>query len=394
MKKYLLAGTALAGAVAFGGQAFAQAEPVSLELSGVADFQAGVASEDNDGARDRDYDFLTDGEIVFEFSGVTDNGLSFGGELELDGVTTNDGVGVDELFAFIGGDAWGQVRLGDKEGPLGNFAIAAPVAGDGIWDGGFGSYVTGTTPNVDGFDNDLGDSTKIHYLTPNFSGFQAGIAFAPNDQEGATGSDDLTDASSTGGEELTVVEGGPIADLNGDGDTADSFPITSDETTTGRPEHENFFSIGGAYGGDFGATSVELAGGFGFADYVGANADDDDFMTTNLGLNVGFGGFTVGGSWVALLESGGSGIEDRNNFTLGASYTTGMWTVGVSGLYTQTDLETGGENEGYTIGAGVDYDIATGLNLYADLVYFEADQADDADDNDGVVGLAGVAASF
>jgi len=391
MKKYLLAGTALAGAVAFGGQAFAQAQPVTLTLSGNVDFQAGVATEEEDDARDRDYDFLTDAEITFNFDGVADNGLEYGGEIELDGVTADEGANVDEVWAYVAG-TWGEVRLGDKEGPVGNFAIAAPVAGDGIWDGGFGDYVTGGTPNVSGFDQDLGDVTTISYLTPNFNGFQAGIGFAPNDQTGANGSDDLTDLTTSGGESLTVTEAALGADQNGDGDLADSFTVSADSSSSGRPEHENYFSIGGAYGGDFGATSVEMAGGFGYADYVGENADDDDYVTANIGLNVGFGGFTVGGSWVTLFEAA-EGIEDRNNFSFGAGYGAGPWEVAVSGVYSMTDLEGGGEDEGITFGAGADYTIAPGLSVYADVVYFDAEFENDTD-NDGVVGLAGVDVNF
>jgi len=390
MKKYLLAGTALAGAVAFGGQAFAQAQPVTLTLSGNVDFQAGVATEEEDDARDRDYDFLTDAEITFNFDGVADNGLEYGGEIELDGVTADEGANVDEVWAYIAG-TWGEVRLGDKEGPVGNFSIAAPVAGDGIWDGGFGDYVTGGTPSVSGFDQDLGDVTTISYLTPNFNGFQAGIGFAPNDQTGANGEDDLTDLTTSGGESLTVSEAA-VGDLNGDGDATDSFTVSSDSSSSGRPEHENFISFGGAYGGDFGATSIQISGGIGYAEYVGESADDDDRLNANVGLNVGFGGFTVGGSWVSLLEAA-EGIEDQHDFSFGVGYGMGAWNVALSGVYTMTDLEGGGEDEGITFGAGADYAIAPGLSVYADVVYFDAEFENEAD-NDGVVGLAGVDVNF
>jgi len=363
MKKYLLAGTALAGFVAFGGQAFAQAEPVTLTLSGNVDFQAGAASEDNEGpgGRDRDYDFATDGEIVFNFDGVADNGLRYGGEIELDDVSS-DGVNVDEIFGYMGG-GWGQVRFGDKEGPVANFAVAAPTAGDGIWDGGFSNYITGTTPNTGGFDADLGDITTIHYLTPNFSGFQAGVGFAPNDRAGAGGPEDLRDSG--------------IAALG----------------VSASPDHENYFSIGGAYGGDFGATSVTLGAGFGFAEYVGTNVDDDDRMHANVGLNVGFGGFTVGGSWVGIFETAG-GLEDQNAFSFGVGYGMGAWNVALSGIYSIADVEGGGENEDITFGAGADYALAEGLSVYADIVYFDADAPGGANDNDGFVGLAGVDFNF
>ncbi|MEQ8967603.1 MAG: porin [Azospirillaceae bacterium] len=365
MKKYLLAGTALAGFVAFGGQAFAQAEPVTLTLSGNVDFQMGVGTEDNEiaGGRDRDYDANTDGEIVFNFDGVADNGLGYGGEIEFDGVTS-DGVGIDEIFGYISG-GWGEVRLGDKEGPVANFSQAAPVAGDGIWDGGFGTYITGTTPNTGGFDADLGDVTTIHYLTPNFNGFQAGVAFAPTDTAGAGGPEDLTDSAGVG----------------------------SGPANAGNPNHENYFSGAAAYGGDFGNVSLSINAGIGFAEYVANNADDDDYMNANVGVNVGFGGFTVGGSWVGVLETAG-GVEDTNNFTFGVGYGMGAWNVALSGIYSMSDLEGGGENEDITFGAGADYALAEGLSVYADIVYFDADRPGGANDNDGIVGLAGVDFNF
>jgi len=99
---------------------------------------------------------------------------------------------------------------------------------------------------------------------------------------------------------------------------------------------------------------------------LGAVANDPEEM--GAGLNLGFGGFTFGGAYYKSEDLGATSVPlpsaanfEEEVWTLGISYATGPWTVGVAYLDDEvstpgfsvdtTTWQTGG---GYNLGSGVD----------------------------------------
>jgi predicted porin len=167
---------------------------------------------------------------------------------------------------------------------------------------------------------DTGDQFKVTYFTPVFSGFQAGVSYTPG-TEGGT--------SNNG------------AEVAGEG-----------------------FEVGAAYGGEFGAFSVDIG-----AAYLDNTSDNPSVVVDNafiVSANVGFGGFTVGGIYNQQdLESGG---DDAGGFGVGANYATGPWNFGLQ--YAQ-GIEDADDDVG--ISAGVDYALAPGVTAGAVVEYAETD---------------------
>ncbi|MBF9029544.1 porin [Rhodobacterales bacterium HKCCE3408] len=123
MKKVLFATTAL---VASAGVAAAQ----GVALSGSAEM--GIVGGDRtlDGTATDVVQFWNDVDIAFTLSGESDNGLTFGANVDLDeaanlgGEADNQGTSV-----FISGD-WGTLTLGDTDGALDRVMQEANTAGD------------------------------------------------------------------------------------------------------------------------------------------------------------------------------------------------------------------------------------------------------------------------
>lgn len=347
MKKVLLGTSAIVGFGLLASPAFAQLE---LAITGSTQFEFGYVDEDEDGGAARDHDFRQDGVIQFNADGVADNGLEYGAEIELDDIAEDEGVEVDEQYLYIGG-GFGQIRLGDKEGPVANFMVSAPVVASGGFDGNYSAYTVGSAGSYL-FDADDGlnsDSTKIHYLTPNFGGFQAGVSYAAAP----------TEAGKDGNADRLV-------------DLGDSF------------------EIGGAYNGDFGGFGLTLGAGF-----VTASGDsNDDYTGFDLGVNVGFGGFTIGAAYVAVTETPFGGLDEQETWQVGAAYGTGPWTVGASAAFDERDFEGGGDagTDIYTVGA--EYALAPGLTLYSDLSFVDAEATPTDAANEATVFIIGTSVAF
>ena len=145
----------------------------------------------------------------------------------------------------------------------------------------------------------------------------------------------------------------------------------------------------------------------------------EELNAFTVGTEVGYGGFTGGIQFVYEGDSGsGSRADDLLGTTLGirhdsfwritggVTYETGPWGFGVNGFYAQVDEISlpgdpdEGDAEELGIAGSVNYELVPGLNIAADLVYFDV-QADLAGvgtgadvDNEGVVGLLRTTVSF
>ena len=215
MKKIILATTALVS-VAFAGNALAQESQMmsamgnDIQIGGYYEFGYSEYSDDEE-ARDQDGDggsFSGDSELFIDFASVSDAGLEYGVNLELEIVNgQSDGTGadnnIDEASIYIAGD-FGRVTLGhndhggdsfqtwigtdrtygqdDAVGPTfhdGSRLIEAdPNATPPITADQAQAYEPNTAVSVKPHtvNAPYGDGAKITYLSPSFSGFQFGVS--------------------------------------------------------------------------------------------------------------------------------------------------------------------------------------------------------------------------
>jgi predicted porin len=193
--------------------------------------------------------------------------------------------------------------------------------------------------------NDGNDATKIIYLSPQFAGFDVGISFAPNGNEG----------------ERT--------------DTSNSAIQQRDRTTL-----ENEISAALRYRGTFGGVGLQAGAGAMFAD-APANSGSPS-VKTNLesvtayffGAQVAAYGFALGGEYAFGRYFGASvgrnavakGLDDSSHWLVGATYTLGSVVLGaVYGNGTQDNGGTVKDRDHTVWGIGALYNMAPGIGLFA-----------------------------
>ncbi len=257
---------------------------------GVITFQNGrfnSLSRDSSGDFDG-VDVKSDSEIHFLPKITLDNGMEFGAVIELEGNTSGDQI--DESYMRIQG-SFGEINLGSENSAGYKMTYAAPNvtfigtnsgsltaffpllaegAGDDYFRGTLGSSFLEV-----GLNN---DAHRMTYYTPRFAGFQVGVSYARD------GRDDSN----------TQV------DTNG--------------------ELHDIFDIGANYVNSFGGFNVALSGRYGIGDIPGQSGDPEVWSA---GLNLGYGGFTVGGSYADA--DGDHGLAQGEYWDAGVSYETGPW---------------------------------------------------------------------
>ena len=350
MKKLLLT-TALVGVAFTAAPAMAE---VSLGLGG--HFKGYMTYNDQDETAGQDLnkvDILRDTEIHFTGETTLDNGLTVGFHAESN---TNGGENGDfeESYLYFAGN-WGRVNFGAEDGAQYLLQVAAPAADTNV--DGIRQYINPL--NVDGLGFALdyaadasGYADKITYITPVFSGFQAGVSYTP-------------EVSST-----TDVNGyaGPF----GVRDNADAFFGDAYEGAL-------------RYEGQFDAARVSLGGGFTFVEAEAAGLDDREGW--NVGANVGFGPFNVGAAYVT--DNNATDDADSDTWVVGADYTTGPFVIGASYLNRDDD---GADFEADRYSAGVTYTYGPGMSFRGSVHHVQADLG--ADDLDGTSVLLGTQVNF
>ncbi|WP_412777728.1 porin [Thalassospira lucentensis] len=356
MKKILFASSALVAVVAAGS---AQAsEPIKLEVGGYMEQWAGIADQD---VGERKNAFQSDTEIHFKGSTTLDNGIEIGAVVELEGETSSDQV--DEQYLYVNG-GFGQIRLGKDDSAADSMGITAPSVGPvGVNDGDMSNWVDAYLIDTV---RSSGDQNRATYYTPVLGGFRAGVSFADDSGKNGSFDGDVTDGSI----------GGYHGDTAGDG--------------------MNIVSAGLEYNNDFGGWSLGLSA-------VGENAGEGNWY--GLGTNVGFGNFTVGGSYghteddYGLNERDGGfgdGVE-LDAFDFGVSYAMDAAAISLTYGYEEVD----GEGDISAVDLGLAYTLGAGVTWKSSVFWFdqEADStntgATDLDgDNDGYGVVTGLALAF
>lgn len=264
MKNVLFASTALVAASL--ASASLAAERITGSVGGYMMIGLVYQEDQND-----ELGVLRDGEIFLQWRGTSDNGLTFSGRVELEAFTTSDQI--DENWAQVSG-SFGTIRIGSDDSASEDHERGI-FYGPGARTGYFDSFYAPL------FSSNGGDVPMIRYTTPNFSGFKAGVDWAPN---------------------------GNTATADGLGDSGLEFG------------NEQRFSIGVSYDGEFNGVTVGIGGGYLNNDLAGGT-----FETWHIGAVVGFSGFSLG---VHYDSAGNGGVEDDGAIAIGGEYTTGPWTFG------------------------------------------------------------------
>jgi hypothetical protein len=343
MKKILVASSALVAVAAFAGQAQAS-DPIKLSVGGYMEQWAGIADQ-NDGFANKNA-FQSDTEIHFKGSTTLDNGIEVGAAIELEGESSKDMV--DEQYLYVNG-AFGQFKLGQEDGAAADMGITAPAVGPvGVNDGDLTNWVSS---NLADTVYDGGDYKRATYYTPVLGGFRAGISYADS-----SNSEAAVDGSNNG-----------------------------DTTTSGQP----VVSGGLEYNGDFSGVSLGLSA-------VGEHQGDGEWYS--LGTKVGFGNFTVGGSYGHkdkgfATTTTTNRADDTSGFDLGVAYAMDAAKVSVSYAHGKSTDGTDG-NDVDTVDLGMAYTLGAGVEWKTSVFWFNSDSKTAADENDGYGAVTGLKLSF
>lgn len=374
MKKILLGTSAIVGAsVLLASPAWAQAQKPKLEMSGFLRFEAWQIDQDKvigDVTRGVAFE-MDDIEIHSKGSSKADNGLEYGFYVELQ-ETSSSATAYDEGNVFFAGN-WGRLELGSQDAvhnnwKMGAYAISADK--DGAWDGNNLFYTRSNAAYIgtDFFGGD--DSNKISYMTPVFSGFQAGISYMPNSE---------AEFNSGLGSQAAGTQG-----VGGNGNMNDQIGIAA------------------IYKGTFSGVGIEATGRYARAEYQGndlnTTSEKENAEAWGFGAKVSYMGFSVAGSWQDLGDSGitkankAAGHDAGGWWDIGVAYETGPYKVSV--VYMQSEANNGGtgveDDDVKYLQIGGAYAAAPGLDFYAAYQYVDLDQVGTVSDNTAKIGRAHV----
>jgi hypothetical protein len=366
MKKVLLAGTALLGVAVLAVPAHAE---LKTELGGFFRGYGVYANNDENivgntaGDSLRQFEFRRDSEIHFNGETTLDNGLTVGAHTEMQ---LGQYAYVDETYAYFSG-GWGRVNFGNEDGAAYLLQVAIPSADSNV-DGlrpvisGINSDVwvdhfNSTNPNhrnllqnlttyqVADFSNinnvnglGTGGTERMTYLTPKFNGFQAGVSYAPRSLQSPNQYTGLI----------------PMG--------VDNFSNQFDQLWEGSARWD----------GEFQGFGISLGGGYSHggaergASLAGAPSGSDDINTWNVGTNVTWSGFSLGGAYKSTnngIDTGAAGTSsDTRVWTAGLGWDNGPYHLGASYLDGKADdgaeLLTAGATSGdvnyhqYVLGGG------------------------------------------
>ncbi len=422
MKKLLYGTTALVSAGVVASSAAHAEGGIKLGLGGYMNNFFGGGDVDND---DNDFEgtgMFSDGEVWFIGQTTLDNGLTFGANIQLESFTAGDQI--DENFGYMQG-GFGRLQFGSENTAAYLMQYAAPSVGVPINSGWVTSFIpvpAGFTaafrsPALSTFLDTGNDENTLTYFTPRLFGFQLGASYQA------------------------------ALDFSGDGK---NFPVQADKDT----EYKHGLAVGVNFVESFGAIDVSIAGG-----YRGAQAPDDDIVILNptggavtngvdpkvrsvnvtdinqvsAGLNIGYAGFTFGGSFAKEIDGrvtanttafgtgdfGGPALAagvfgvapfpaatnvlvantytssttstKGTSFDVGLSYGTGPWTFGATYFAGEVEgnMQRPGKDKMQSAVGGVEYALGPGITSSISVLWGDWD-GEDGVDNRGVVGVGGV----
>lgn len=361
MKKLMLS-AAVAALALSAAPAMAQDESgVKLNFGGAFNGYVNYTNEDGDfstaaGAQEpRTFDILRETELLVGGETTLDNGLTVGANLLAD-VDAGEDFALDETYAYFSG-TWGRVNFGDEDGAAYLLQVAAPSADENV---------DGIRPDINPFNglasinyaNSVADDAdKITYLTPVFSGFQAGLTYTP-----------------------TAVANGSLASRGSAGNSLD-----------GGAELEDIYEVAVRYEGEMSGVGLALGAGYTAGSQETDTVANDDFKEWNVGADANLGAFGLG---VVYTENNNANTTEDKNETMvvGADYTTGAYKLGASYLNNDENLGADSETDRYAVGA--QYQYGPGMSFRGTVSYYETDAVGTANDTDGTAVTVGTQINF
>ena len=366
MKRILLGSTALAASLV-SGAAMAE-EPIKLSLGGY--FRAYGIYQDSDVPGLRSTYLGQEGRVSLSGSTILDNGVTVGVYTQFrageNGDLNRTSGFIRRAYGFFEG-SFGRVELGNADGAalVMGYASPDPAPSAGVNSPNFyanppvRSIGIATVPNLAGalgstpttYQNWDAQNTKVSYFTPRVAGFQFGMSFTP---EGCQ-------TSPTAG-----------------GDSCPSHGQAALDNTIG--QQSEVWQLGLNYANTFGEMDVGLSGTFvsgtlegqipigSFGPGTGVDALTDR-QSYSLGGNLGWRGFTLGGSY--LHDNAGIENVDVDAWDIGLKYQTGPWTAGVQYIESARSNPLGssgvggfgGEDSVNALRLGAGYALGPGINL-------------------------------
>jgi outer membrane protein OmpU len=421
MKKILLGSTALLGAIALSGAASAQQvvtkAPFTLQIGGSFSTYFGVNAGGDEGLAGtaangkKNYDFIHEALMQFQGTAKTDNGLTYGAAIrkyfnlggnqgtsggafsQFQGNSTTD---YDRSFVFVQG-SFGRIVAGDVNShritfnPTGAFQAVGPAWGNGLGpDGGMAAYfynLTGTsfaaTITSPGNYTTIGSAstsrrTKINYETPDFAGFQAGIAYTPSGGDSG-GNFDRTDTL-TGGASTTGING--------------------------RATYRDIIEVGAKYTMKFSGVEItpNIGGlfGTGYKSLPGT-ATLEDATSLFAGLKVEYAGASAAVGYTNSFKSGlaknnlgtAPNRDSTEGLVISAGYVTGPWAV--EAYYQYVTMEgnqaISGNDTFRALELGAGYTLAPGLQLWGAVHGYEL-KDENITKRNGTLFILGTTVSF
>ena len=417
MNKFLVT-TALVASFATSAMAESDAK---LSVNGTIDSKFANTSQrdafrSNDaGKKLSNNNIATDAYLNFNIKGEVKSGLKYGGLIKLNANTSkskkemydNDGKSsiAEQVMAYLE-SGYGRVEVGNYTGVAesmkvnaGTFASATGgINGDSqyYWNASTmenkkdaaGNDVKDAAGNVIKVKtktaflqtanlptNELGtfglrgvNAAKLNYYTPEFSGFRFGATFTPN----------------------TKVHG-----------TASSVTSVVKDNTG----FKNVFETGLSYTSEIKDVGVKFA----VVSEFGKNQEKDvkNLRAYEVGTNLSYKGFTVGGSYGDWGKYGSSNAVEfgkTSYWTAGVGYANGPISASLTHLQGKKGIEKVGDNKTHnklrnTV-IGVDCKVAPGILPYVEFSSFKMNQASQASEankdnnNKGHIFMTGVKLSF
>lgn len=374
MNRYLLAGCAAVALAMGSGAANAQAK-FEVKVGGDVFWEWGYVDQDRDSGL-RSTEMRNRFRVNIIPSAKADNGLEYGARIRLRADATARGLTQDRTYIFAQG-GFGQVRLGTTNTFNDETVVSRPIdyLPFGLFDQALshigGSQALGGAGATSGADitggnlialssgsliwPSFGDvATRVVYFSPRIAGFQLGASYTPRN-------DDSTNS-------INRLKTG-----------------TSGATTTStfQSSMQDLWEVGANYDNTFSGVRVKAGAGYyggQAADVTGASFKD--LRAWQAGLQLGYAGFSFGGSY---SDWGKSGInksttvapfaENSNVWQVGAQYTTGPIVIG-AGWSRGTDsgsVTVAGKRKLDVWEIGASYTVAPGLAVQAQYDYFKAD---------------------
>lgn len=349
MKKVLMGTTAL---VAMGAWAVSPAaaaeEKISISVGGYYESVVSFVDQSFDatGVDMHNDNVRQEGEIHFKGETTLDNGLTIGINVQLEAVAQGDQL--DEQYVYFSGD-FGKVVVGAENSAAYLMGYTAPSVGLGVNSPNFFLFSPQGHAPTNNYVTGISDANKLTYFSPRFSGFQLGLSYTPNDD--ATAGDRQTFGLSTDNDE---------------------------------DDQANYFSVGLNFVNSFNGFDVAASGtwerGSVEADVDGTSDDNQEWQ---IGANLGFAGFTVGGSY-GVNNNGLAGSNDSTGYDLGVSYETGPWGVSIAWFHGEFEfVGSSQDDESDLFELGASYALGPGITITGSIQRFDEDSAIPDERSDG-----------